>query len=185
MEEVSDRVLRREMRHLSRCRLESSAIFRSPWWRVRLQLAFFKEVLQLLFFVKVVVAQRQIPMVWGVLKTIEILQVQFFDKVVPSLPRGSFGCLVQFLDKVGDVPVAVHVGMLKTLEVPQLQFMDKVAVQTLASGGYGGLAVFERFFSVFTPSFGLLFGVDSLFSAHFSKPSRANSCWPSRAPLHK
>ena len=66
------------------------------------------EVLQLLFFVKVVVAQRQIPMVFG-LKTVEILQLQFFDEVVPSCPTALRG-LVQFLDKVVDVPVAVYVG---------------------------------------------------------------------------
>ena len=37
-----------------------------------------------------------------------------------------FGGGVQFLDKVVDVPVAVHVEMLKTVEVPQLQHFDKV-----------------------------------------------------------
>ena len=65
-------------------------------------------MLQLLFFVKVVVAQTQIPVVL-VLKTIEILQLQFFDEVVPSCPTALRG-LVQFLDKVVDVPVAVYVG---------------------------------------------------------------------------
>ena len=65
------------------------------------------EVLQLLFFVKVVVAQAD-PHGFG-LKTIEILQLQFFDEVVPSCPTALRG-LVQFLDKVVDVPVAVYVG---------------------------------------------------------------------------
>ena len=32
-------------------------------------------------------------------------------------------CLVLFLDKVVDVPVAVHVGTLKTVEYPQLQLI--------------------------------------------------------------
>ena len=36
--------------------------------------------------------------------------------------------VVQFLDKVVDVPVAVHVWMVNTVEVPQLQFIDKVVV---------------------------------------------------------
>ena len=75
----------------------------------RLWLAFFKEVpqmevLQLLVFVKVVVAQRQIPMVL-VLKTIAAVLRQGGA----VLPHSSVGGVVLFLDKVVDVPVAVHV----------------------------------------------------------------------------
>ena len=78
----------------------------------RLWLAFFKEVS---LGGAVVTFLRQggrgaeaDPMVL-VLKTIEILQLQFFDEVVPSCPTALRG-LVQFLVKVVDVSVVVHAG---------------------------------------------------------------------------
>ena len=45
--------------------------------------------------------------------------------------------------------------------------VHRQGVHTLASGGYGGLAVFEGVFGVITPFLGLLFGVESRLSAHF------------------
>ena len=53
------------------------------------------------------------------------------------------------------------------------------------SSSYGGLEWRVKvFLAVLPPFLGLLFGVESRLSAHFSETAMANSCWPSRAPLH-
>ena len=80
--------------------------------RRRLWLAFFKEVP--LGGAAVTVLRQggrgaEADLHGLVLKTMEILQLQFFDEVVPSCPTALRG-LVQFLDKIVDVPVAVYVG---------------------------------------------------------------------------
>ena len=74
-----------------------------------------------------------------VLKTVEVPEFQF---------SGSSSSWTNLLACPLLCTSGVCQDCAETVEVPQLQFIDK-GVQTLTSGGYGGLAVFEWVFRFF------------------------------------